>query len=180
MRVVFFIGVIAAWLAAPPAATAEDVFDRLQVEPVTMLDFGIKRLRSMAQLSTRRVTLPAEPTAQVNVDFDPKKREIRIIYLIRTKAEGVTEASCRERRLFAIRDIFVIGATNYAVPMSEEQRIVMRLGRMFTREPADQRNAVQAMGERLSQSIIFQVNLYDLQGNKPITCGGPIKDLKGG
>lgn len=160
-------------------AHAEDVFDRLQNEPVTMLDFGIKRLRTMAQQATKRIALSSEPLAQTNVEFDKAKREIRILFVVRTTPEFLNKASCQTRRKVAINEVFLVGATNYVVPVSEEQRVMFRLGRMFTREPAEQQDSVKAMGERMAESTYVQMNLYDMSGNNPVICAGRATDLKG-
>ncbi len=180
MRKIMFLSLSIAMLFAAGKANAEDVFDRLGAEPVTMLDFGIKRLRSMAQQATKRIVLSSEAAAQTNVSFDKEKREIHILFVVRVRNDARTMVTCTERRRLAIREVFLIGLTNYPVPVSTEQRVIFRLGRMFTKEPADHRDSVQAMGERMAQTTYLQMNVYDSAGNNPITCGGRVTDLKGG
>lgn len=171
---------LAMMISATPSATrSEDVFDRLQNQPVTMLDFGIKRLRSMAQQATKRIVLSSEPMAQTNVDFDTAKREIKILFVVRTTPEYLNKGGCQTRRRTAINELFLIGTANYVVPVSEEKRVALRLGRMFTREPLEAQDSLQAMGERMSESVIVQVNMYDTNGNNPVSCTGRVTDLKG-
>jgi hypothetical protein len=179
MRTLYSLFLIVALLFPAGKPSAADVFDRLSAEPVTVLDFGIKRLRSMAQLATKRIVLSSEPTAQTNVDFDKEKRELRIVFGVRVNADAHNMGTCAERRRLAIREVFLIDTTNYSVPVSTEQRVIFRLGRMFTKEPADQRDSIQAMGERMSESTFLQINVFDSAGNNPITCGGRVTNLKG-
>jgi len=160
------------------AADAEDVFDHLQAEPVTMLDFGIKRLRSAALQTSLRLAPPSDPKPQSQVFFDPAARQIRLHYIIATRQESVSAATCWERRIAAIREVFFIGGTAYAAPVSLEQRIIRRLGAMFTKEPADQANAVQAMGERLAESTYVKLTIALPGSTPPIDCEGRVTDIK--
>lgn len=160
-----------------PKATA-DVFDNLMAEPVTMLDFGIKRLRSAALQTSLRLAAPSDPKPQSQVFFDQAKREIWLNYVLAMRQEGVSMATCWERRLTAIREVFFIGATNYAVPISTEQRVMRRLGAMFTREPIEKANAAQAMGERLAESTYVRMSIAVPSAGDPIVCEGRVNDLR--
>ncbi len=160
-----------------PKATA-DVFDNLMAEPVTMLDFGIKRLRSAALQTSLRLAAPSDPKPQSQVYFDPAKREIRLNYVLAMRQGGVSMATCWERRLTAIREVFYIGSTTYAMPISTEQRVMRRLGAMFTREPVGQSNAAQAMGERLAESTFVRMSIAVPNVGEPIVCEGRVSDLR--
>lgn len=179
MRFIILLALAIGILGGPPPADAEDVFDRLSNEPVSMLDFGIKRLRGMAQQATRRIVLTSDPAAQTSVDFDAAKREVRILFVMKVRQDMLNQDTCRERRLSALKEVFALDAANFSGPISTEQLVIYRLGRMFTREPADKRDSVQAMGERMAESMMLQINLYDLSGNNPIICGGRVTNLKG-
>jgi len=165
-------------ISVPDRAAAADVFDSLQTEPVTMLDFGIKRLRSAALQTSLRLAPPSDPKPQSQVFFDPEKREIRLHYTIATNQGGVSLATCWERRIAAIREVFFIGSTQYAVPISNEQRVMRRLGAMFMREPVEIANAAQAMGERLSESTFVRMTIAVPGGAQPLVCEGRVSDLR--
>ncbi|MEQ8320257.1 MAG: hypothetical protein RH946_08345 [Rhodospirillales bacterium] len=160
-----------------PKATA-DVFDNLMAEPVTMLDFGIKRLRSAALQTSLRLVAPSDPKPQSQVFFDQEKREIRLNYVLAMRQEGISMTTCWERRLTAIREVFYIGSTSYAVPISAEQRVMRRLGAMFTREPIEKTNAAQAMGERLAESTFVRMSIAVPSAGDPIVCEGRVSDLR--
>ena len=78
MRAYGFIVLFCLSLFGAPPARAADVFDRLQNEPVTMFDFGIKRLRTIVLQAARKIVLSSDPVPQSSVAFDSEKREIRI------------------------------------------------------------------------------------------------------
>lgn len=170
--------ILAAGVLLHHPAAAQDVFDNLQAEPVTMLDFGIKRLRSAALQTSLRLAPPSDPKAQSQVHFDPVKREIRLNYVLAMRQDGVSLATCWERRAAAIREVFFVGGTSYSAPLSVEQRIKNRLGAMFTREPVDRANAQQAMGERLAESTFVTMSIAVPGGAEPITCEGRVAELR--
>lgn len=172
------LALCAAGLFAAGDSRAADVFNNLQAEPVTMLDFGIKRLRSAALQTSLRLAPPSDPRPQTQVYFDTEKRTIHLNYVIATRQEGVSLATCWERRSTAIRELFYIGATSYAVPISLEQRIIHRLGAMFVREPAERANGAQAMGERLAESTHVKMTIAQPGSAEPIVCEGRVTDLR--
>ena len=165
-------------LAGSRPATAEDVFDRLQNESVSVMDFGIKRLRSSAIDATRRLATPSDTTPQASVLFDTEKRAFNIQFILRTSAEPLTMTACQERRIKAIKEIFMVDATAYAAPVSTAQKIVLRLGRIFTREPIAPGESIQAMGERLAQSTNLKLTLTGADAQKAISCDGRVTDLR--
>ncbi len=177
MRAYGFVVLLFLSQLAPAPALAEDVFDRLQNEPVTMFDFGIKRLRTSALQAARKIVLSSDPVPQSSVEFDSVKREIRIAFVIRSNAPILGAATCRERRALAIKEVFNVGLTSYSGQVSEQQRVILRLGRMFTREPAENRDSVQAMGERLAESTHFQVTMIGKDGAEPVVCAGRLSDV---
>ena len=123
MRAYGFIVLFCLSLFGAPPARAADVFDRLQNEPVTMFDFGIKRLRTIVLQAARKIVLSSDPVPQSSVAFDSEKREIRIGYIIRSSAPVLGMATCQERRALAIKEVFNVGLTAYSGQVSEQQRV---------------------------------------------------------
>lgn len=157
---------------------ADDVFDRLKSEPVTMLDFGLKRLRSAALQASRKLAQPPDHAPQSRVVFDVDKREIQIQFFVKSATEHFTDAMCLQKREIALRETFMIGSTAYVVPLSDAQRIIRRLGVLFTHEPAESPKAVRAMGERIAQSTFLKVTLNSAKNAAPIVCGGYLHDVR--
>ncbi len=176
MRVQAFVVLFFLSLFAAPPAMAADVFDRLQNEPVTMFDFGIKRLRTIVLQAGRKIVLSSDPVPQSLVEFDSDKREIRIGFIIRSSAPVLGMATCQERRALAIKEVFNVGLTSYSGQVSDQQRVILRLGRMFTREPAENRDSVLAMGERLADSTQFKITMIGKDGGAPVICGGRLSE----
>ena len=176
MRAYGFIVLFCLSLFGAPPARAADVFDRLQNEPVTMFDFGIKRLRTIVLQAARKIVLSSDPVPQSSVAFDSEKREIRIGYIIRSSAPVLGMATCQERRALAIKEVFNVGLTAYSGQVSEQQRVILRLGRMFTREPAENRDSVLAKGERLADSTDFKISMSGKDGGPPVICGGRLSE----
>ena len=176
MRAYGFIVLFCLSFLGTPPAIADDVFDRLQNEPVTMFDFGIKRLRTTVLQAARKIVLSSDPVPQSSVEFDSDKREIRIGFIIRSSAPVLGMATCQERRALAIKEVFNVGLTSYTGQVSEQQRVILRLGRMFTREPAENRDSVLAMGERLAESTHFKITLIGKDGGPPVICSGRLSE----
>lgn len=145
-HVTLALAVLATAVPSPPAQ-AQDVFDRLQGETMSVFDYGIKRLRSVAIQVLPKLQGQGNPRPQSEVSFDPETRHILVNFFVPMKAGNVSQGTCWERRALAIRELFFIGATPYTIPVSNEQRIIRRLGAMFTKEPIDFGNVVQATGE---------------------------------
>jgi len=174
----FVVFILLVTMAAPTPVVADDIFDRLKTEPVTMLDFGLKRLRSAALQAARKLAQPSDPAPQIRVAFDSEKREIQIQFFIYTGSEHFNDAACLQKRQFAIKETFLIGSTAYVVPLSDSQKMIRRLGAMFTHEPAESPTAVRAMGERLAQSTYFKVTLKSANNATPIVCGRYLNDVR--
>ena len=172
-------GALATTVSVAPSAAAQDIFDRLQREPVTVLDAGIKRLRAGALLAARRLHLRAAAKPRVTVAFDRATRRIDLRFAVRARGASPSLAGCHEYRVLAIKETFQTDAMNLGVPVSEEKKVALRLGRMFTLEPAETPNAVQAAGERLVQSVFLEMTLTATDGATPILCEGPVGDLRG-
>lgn len=171
--------VLAAAVPSPPAqAQAQDVYDRLQSDTMSIFDYGIKRLRSIAIQVLPKLRGQGDPRPQSEVSFDPEARQIRINFFVPMNAGNVSQATCWERRALAIRELFFIGATPYTVPVSNEQRIVRRLGAMFTKEPIDFGNVVQATGERLSELTRVRMTIPLSGGTAPLVCESRVADLR--
>jgi len=47
---------------------------------------------------------------------------------------------------------------------------------MFTREPAENRDSVLAMGERLADSTDFKISMSGKDGGPPMICGGHLSE----
>lgn len=179
MRTLISLLIIAPMLFVSNATSAQDVFDNLANEPVTMLDAGIKRIRSAALETTRRLTPTLAARPQTSVLFDKETRNIRVQFTVQPKEPILTEAACRQLRATFIKEMFLIGSTSYVVPLSDEQKVMRRLGAMFTREPHDKANTPQAMGERLAESTIVQLSMRQPGEEKPVICAGKINAFLG-
>lgn len=175
---IFLCVVLIFLVTTPKSMAAEDVFDRLKTEPVTMLDFGLKRLRSAALQAARKLAQPSDPIPQTRVAFDAENREIQIHFFVVTPIENLTSATCLQKRHTALMEIFLIGSTAYVVPLSDTQRVIRRLGAMFTHEPAVSPTAERAMGERIAQSTHLKVTLSNTKNSTPIVCGGRLGDAR--
>ncbi len=162
----------------PVPAMAQDVFDRLQGETMSIFDYGIKRLRSVAIQVLPKLQGQGDPMPQSEVSFDPDVRQIRVNFFVPMNAGNVPPSTCWERRATAIRALFFIGTTPYTVPVSNEQRIVRRLGAMFTKEPIDFGNVVQATGERLSELTRVRMTIPMSGSTTPLVCESRVADLR--
>ena len=140
-----------------------------------MLDFGLKRLRSAALQAAHKLAQPSDPNPQTHVAFDAENREIQIQFFVVTPIENLTSTVCLQKRQTALMETFLIGSTAYVVQLSDTQRVIRRLGAMFTHEPADSPTAVRAMGERIAH---FKVTLRSTQNPAPIVCGGRLYDFR--
>ncbi len=177
MRILLFV-ILWVLISTPAPLAADDVFDRLKTDPVTMLDFGLKQLRSAARQAARKLVQPPDTTPQTRVAFDAEKREIQIQFFINSQTEQFTEASCFQKRQIALRETFLIGSTAYVLPLSDNQRIIRRLGVIFTHEPAESPTAVRAMGERIAQSTYLKITLNGAKITTPIVCGGFLNEAR--
>ena len=177
-RALIAIAALAAALLHPRHAAAQNVFDRLQSEQMSIFDYGIKRLRSAALQVLPKLQQLGDPKPQSEVSFTPDKREIRITFFLPTQIEAITPEMCWQRRAQAIRELFFIGSTNYPVPISNEQRVMRRLGAMFTKEPIEIGNTTQATGERLSESAVVRAVMPNPGTTQPIVCEARVSDLR--
>lgn len=164
--------------AAQSPARAQDVFDRLQGEQMSILDYGIKRLRSAALQILPQLQFDAALRPQSEVFFDPDKRLIHINFILPTKQPNITQTACWEQRATAIRNLFYIGGTSYLVPLSNEQRVIRRLGAMFTKEPVQIGNTVQATGERLSELTRLRVTIPIPGNTTPLFCEAGVAQIR--
>jgi len=178
MQILVPLALGAAICSVPVKALAQDVFDRLQSESLSMLDYGVKRLRSAALQTIVKLQQEGDLRPQSQVFYDPDKREIHVQYVLPTRTEGITPEICRERRAMAIRELFFIGGTSYSGTVSPEQRVLRRLGAMFTKEPIEIGIAVQATGERLSDSTFVKMTIPTPGNAKPVVCNGRVNDLR--
>lgn len=178
IRTVVAIAALAAALPHPTHTHAQDVFDRLQSEQMSIFDYGVKRLRSAALQILPKLQQQGDPRPQSEVSFIPDKREIRVSFFLPSQIEAITPAMCWQRRNQAIRELFFIGSTNYPVPISNEQRVMRRLGAMFTKEPIEVGNTTQATGERLSESTIVRAVIPNPGTTQPIVCEARVSDLR--
>jgi len=173
------IAIALIFMVAGKQALAQngDIFDRLQKEPVSLFDSGIKRLRSSVQFAADRLSPPSDPKAQFRVFFDPETRRLIVRFDIGTSSSDITQAACWERRVAAIKETFAIGRTRYTVPISVEGRIQRRLGVMFSSEPSTDKTIVAA-GQRLAELTIVEVNLRGTGATAPVSCSAPAAALQ--
>ncbi|MBO6521818.1 MAG: hypothetical protein JJ900_15630 [Rhodospirillales bacterium] len=173
------LAIVMAMLAGAPAVVrAQDVFDRLQGEQMSIFDYGIKRLRSAALQILPQLQSDDQLRAQSEVHFDPDKRLISINFILPSRQPDATPAACWERRALAIRALFFIGGTSYLVPVSNEQRVIRRLGAMFTKEPIQIGNTVQATGERLAELTRLRVTIPTPGSATPLFCEAGVAELR--
>ncbi len=153
-------------------ATAQDgdPFERLSSQPVTLLDAGIKRVRANARLGARRLTPATGPQAQFRVFFDRELRRLEIRFAVETAPENLNERYCWARRAVAIRETFSVGATSYALSLSDEERVKRRLGSLFSREPDTTEREMIALGQRLADSTFVELRLRNPASEMPVTC----------
>ena len=114
----------------------------------------------------------------LRLKFESSKRAIDIEFFIVSRGAVGDPATCRQRRVVAIKEMLSIGATAYAAQLSSEQRVVRRIGSMFVREGAEIKEQAQAMGERLSQSINVKVTMTSDPPTATVDCSGLLNDLR--
>ena len=178
VRIMSF-AIVLMFIAGGNQVTAQenDLFNRLQKEPVTLFDLGIKRLRSWALNAAERLAPPSDPKTQYRVFFDTENRRLVVRFEIGTLSREVTQAACWERRVAAIKETFAIGRTRYTVPISDEERVRRKLGVMFASEPASDRTVI-ALGQRLSELTIVEVVLRGPGPTASVSCSASAADLK--
>jgi hypothetical protein len=165
---VFFLG--AAFSGTNAKAQNGDPFDRLSSTPVTLLDAGIKRVRAGARLGARRLTPATGPQAQFRVFFDRELRRLEIRFAVGAAPENLNERYCWARRAVAIRETFSVGATSYALSLSDEERVKRRLGSLFSREPDSTEREKIALGQRLAESTFVELRLSNPASETPVIC----------
>ncbi|NQU55626.1 MAG: hypothetical protein HQ513_00225 [Rhodospirillales bacterium] len=173
------IAIALSFMAAsgPAPAQENDVFDRLQKEPVTLFDLGIKRLRSSARIAADRLSPPSDPKVKFRVFFDQENRRLVVRFEVGTFSRDVSQAACWERRVAAIKETFAIGRTRYTVTISVEERIRRKLGVMFSREPSTDKNMI-ALGQRLAELTIVEVILRGTGPKVSVSCSALSAELK--
>ena len=164
----FFLGAVFSGSSA--TAQDGDPFERLSSQPVTLLDAGIKRVRANARLGARRLTPATGPQAQFRVFFDRELRRLEIRFAVETAPENLNERYCWARRAGAIRETFSVGATSYALSLSDEERVKRRLGSLFSREPDTTEREMIALGQRLADSTFVELRLRNPASEMPVTC----------
>ncbi|NQW00146.1 MAG: hypothetical protein HQ483_10645 [Rhodospirillales bacterium] len=159
-------------------AQESDVFWRLQNEPVTVFDVGIKRLRAAVQIASQRLISPSEPKPVFRVQFDEKTRKIVVSIKAEMRTTAVSQKGCWALRANAIKEIFSVASAYQTAPLSVEARIQRRLALMFSREPVQINSAYIGLGERLAELTIVDVEFGTETPPLRFACRATAADLK--
>jgi len=165
-------------------AVAQDpeIIKRLRGETVTVFDAGIKRLRRAALEASERLSSAAEPGPKTRVWYDVNTGTIEIEFRF-TNPTGdkaaLSRARCIEKHKAAIREIFKIGKTIYAVPFTFDERVRRRLGALFSLEPVQNVNEGIALGQRMSELTFLRIEIAEPQNIQTISCRDRIAPVMG-
>mgnify|MGYP000135377869 CR=1 FL=1 len=144
------------------AQQAQGTFQRLQEQPMTLFDAGMKSLRRLALDTAEKIALKTGHETTVTVNYRHPTASIEIVFQIKTKPSGTAtplQQQCIELRREAILKMFRIGLSDYASNLSTSERIRRRIGGQFAPEPVLSMNESIALGEQLGQITFFEVKL---------------------
>jgi hypothetical protein len=170
-----FTFVLGALVAHPTLAQqGRGTMDRLQQQPMTLFDAGMKSLRRLALDSAEKLSVAKGGEVSANVSYKHADPSIEITLHFIIHNNGTTDElqkQCVEYRRDAILKMFRIGLTGYANDLSVNERIRRRIGGQFAPEPTTSMSETISLGEQLGQITYFSVELESK--NEPpvkVTC----------
>jgi len=149
-------------LSGPSLAQGQETLARLQKEPVTLFDLGMKSLRRLALDATANMAAKPGMGPSSSVRYKHAAGIIEIEFNLKTENANSIEQlrqQCLEIRRKTILKVFRIGLSDYTSQLSVNERIRRRIGGQFAHEPLGSMTETQALGEQLGQITYFAVNL---------------------
>lgn len=171
-RISFAVLVGTVMVSARPVPAADPpVIEMLRREPTTLFDMGIKRLRRAALDTALRMTTRDGRNTLARVRYAPERPAIEIRLETTAPEAQHTARGCQDIRIAAIRDMFSIGRTAYAQPLSFSEQLRRRLGLIFAHDPIGADTAYITIGQRVAEITRVDV-LLTRAGAEPVGCGG--------
>lgn len=165
----FFAFICVAGLVVPGALHAQQIrgaLERLQKQPMTLFDAGMKSLRRQALDTADRLSAQSGMDVTASVVFLSSDPAIKISFAFKTpKVNRSDELAllCPQVRRDAILKMFRVGLANYQTNLSVSERIRRRIGGQFAPEPISSLSETIALGEQIGQMTYFEVSLVSTE-----------------
>lgn len=168
---------------AHAAEKEKGIFPYLHAEPVTLFDLGMKSLRRLALETVASVVSRPGRKGASRLFYDPALKTIEIVFTVSIDDDEKVSRlrqRCVELRRYMIRRMFNLGLTDYASPLSPEERVRRRLGAQFAHEPMGPAKEARSLGEQLAPLTFFGVTLATtVTPPVSVTCRGLATDFMG-